>query len=399
MLGVSRTGDYIAYMTPTTKDTRRNDWRGLNFAGSIDWALDLQSFTGADYEKPPELPHAGGQGCIRGDDLTVNSGDLCQFSCHYGFCPETVCECLAFGNPDPPPSQVSSNARAYDDDDPDLNRLCKFACTHGYCPEDSCNTSPPELDAGDDSDDSGDSVPTPIPVPFCNSYASCIEEENGERCKLYEDGSMGPECKRACAPVNINEAANGHMNNYGCVAFTPAGQEQEVGTDMNGTYYKGTCSCNNSLVNSIAEFTLEAMAVIAEVCFGGMMVVLRQHGRMLMETNTDWLYHHDDGPQGRVEGWRGDFPRIRRAHRGGTRYVTPACWHFICQSRNPMLELAHCPSHPRPENDVQLTPSYRSRWPGGPDVQIRVSRLRRPSRSVRLVDVSLWRPFRRSCRL
>lgn len=34
-------GDYVSYMTPTTKFTRRNDWKALNFAGSIDWAVDL----------------------------------------------------------------------------------------------------------------------------------------------------------------------------------------------------------------------------------------------------------------------------------------------------------------------------------------------------------------------
>lgn len=34
-------GDYVSYMTESTKATRRSDWQGLNFAGTIDWALDL----------------------------------------------------------------------------------------------------------------------------------------------------------------------------------------------------------------------------------------------------------------------------------------------------------------------------------------------------------------------
>ncbi|CAG8961706.1 hypothetical protein HYFRA_00006246 [Hymenoscyphus fraxineus] len=46
-------GDYVSYMTPTTKETRRSDWKSLNFAGSIDWALDLQAFTTDDMETPP----------------------------------------------------------------------------------------------------------------------------------------------------------------------------------------------------------------------------------------------------------------------------------------------------------------------------------------------------------
>ncbi|PVH90411.1 glycoside hydrolase family 18 protein [Periconia macrospinosa] len=35
-------GDYVAYMSNATKVARRSDWKGLNFAGSIDWAVDLQ---------------------------------------------------------------------------------------------------------------------------------------------------------------------------------------------------------------------------------------------------------------------------------------------------------------------------------------------------------------------
>ncbi|KAI8722844.1 Chitinase [Fusarium sp. LHS14.1] len=37
-------GDYVSYMTPETKKSRRAVWRNLNFAGSIDWAVDLQDF-------------------------------------------------------------------------------------------------------------------------------------------------------------------------------------------------------------------------------------------------------------------------------------------------------------------------------------------------------------------
>lgn len=50
-------------MTETTKDTRRDHWKGLNFAGTIDWAVDLQEYTddegwsvnGTDYDiMPPD---------------------------------------------------------------------------------------------------------------------------------------------------------------------------------------------------------------------------------------------------------------------------------------------------------------------------------------------------------
>ena len=45
-------GAYISYMTPKTKDSRRATWKGLNFGGSIDWAVDLQKFTDTDFDAP-----------------------------------------------------------------------------------------------------------------------------------------------------------------------------------------------------------------------------------------------------------------------------------------------------------------------------------------------------------
>ncbi|KAK3343465.1 hypothetical protein B0T25DRAFT_554385 [Lasiosphaeria hispida] len=57
-------GDYVSYMTPTTKATRRDYWKGFEFAGTIDWALNLQSFTAADMNKPVDLPMAGSNGCV-----------------------------------------------------------------------------------------------------------------------------------------------------------------------------------------------------------------------------------------------------------------------------------------------------------------------------------------------
>lgn len=42
-------------MTETTKNTRRELWQGKNFAGSIDWAVDLQRFTDDDKFGPDDL--------------------------------------------------------------------------------------------------------------------------------------------------------------------------------------------------------------------------------------------------------------------------------------------------------------------------------------------------------
>ncbi|KAM3553987.1 hypothetical protein MY1884_006378 [Beauveria asiatica] len=40
--------EWVAYMTSTTKGTRRDFWQGKNFAGTIDWAVDLMSYHSDD---------------------------------------------------------------------------------------------------------------------------------------------------------------------------------------------------------------------------------------------------------------------------------------------------------------------------------------------------------------
>ncbi|KAH8901597.1 glycoside hydrolase [Thozetella sp. PMI_491] len=37
-------GNWVAFMSEATRSSRRNYWQGFNFAGTIDWAVDLQSF-------------------------------------------------------------------------------------------------------------------------------------------------------------------------------------------------------------------------------------------------------------------------------------------------------------------------------------------------------------------
>ncbi|KAK3360576.1 killer toxin alpha/beta [Lasiosphaeria hispida] len=44
--------EWVAYMSKVTKETRRKHWMGFNFAGTIDWAVDLQSFTIDDFKDP-----------------------------------------------------------------------------------------------------------------------------------------------------------------------------------------------------------------------------------------------------------------------------------------------------------------------------------------------------------
>jgi len=168
-------GDYVSYMTPSTKETRREDWKGLNFAGSVDWALDLQSFGSADMEDIGR-PQSG-NGCRYGDDDTANTGNLCIFSCRLGFCPESLCACLEQGPFRPLPAEVPgmAGARAWDPVDVDLNRLCKFGCKYGNCPADVCATQPEEED-DDEVDDA-----------YQIGWRNDTRNENNAHCYIYKD--------------------------------------------------------------------------------------------------------------------------------------------------------------------------------------------------------------------
>jgi hypothetical protein len=52
--------EWVAYMSTTTKDTRRSHWKGMGFAGTIDWAVDLQAFTIDELRGPDDVdPNEG----------------------------------------------------------------------------------------------------------------------------------------------------------------------------------------------------------------------------------------------------------------------------------------------------------------------------------------------------
>lgn len=44
--------EWVAYMTDSVKSSRISKWQGLNFAGTVDWALDLAEFSDADFLGP-----------------------------------------------------------------------------------------------------------------------------------------------------------------------------------------------------------------------------------------------------------------------------------------------------------------------------------------------------------
>jgi hypothetical protein len=258
-------GDYVSYMTSTTKDTRRSDWKSLNFAGSIDWAVDLQSFTTEDMNASPDRAKTGEIGCSAGRDLTLNSWDLCQFTCNYGFCPETLCECTQQGKAYDLPTEVGGDIIAWDPLDVDLNRLCKFACKYGYCPEDVC--TPPVVD---EDEDGVQMVNDPNNPDWYDTAAA--RRENQENCHIYKDpqyrDATVAQCKPICASALADAKAAGRTSSYGCVGSYPLdGGIPWLNEPGKGPIYAvGKCSCDNFLVNEIADLIIDAFPGIAEVC-------------------------------------------------------------------------------------------------------------------------------------
>ncbi|KAL7629535.1 hypothetical protein AAE478_001056 [Parahypoxylon ruwenzoriense] len=251
-------GDYVSYTTPTTKETRRADWKSLNFAGSIDWAVDLQSFTADDMDTPPDRPKSG-EGCVSGEDDSVNSGDLCEFSCAFGFCPESLCTCITTGPlQDLPAEKAPVNVTAVDESDVDLNRLCKFACKYGYCPEDICITViPPENELVNYDDP--------------NYYDSAdARYQNSQGCIIFNPPDREVTvnmCKDVCQDQLDGAAEEGRTSNYGCVGFFPLDQPipWDKAPGQPRAAVRGSCSCDNWLMNEIADFVIEALPIIAEI--------------------------------------------------------------------------------------------------------------------------------------
>ncbi|KAH7017951.1 killer toxin alpha/beta, partial [Microdochium trichocladiopsis] len=75
--------EWVAYMTETTKSTRRNFWKGFGFAGTIDWAVDLQHFNGDslddsinEWELDVGMPAKCGGFYTKLEDIEHNLGNI-----------------------------------------------------------------------------------------------------------------------------------------------------------------------------------------------------------------------------------------------------------------------------------------------------------------------------------
>ncbi|KAF3802950.1 Killer toxin subunits alpha/beta [Colletotrichum gloeosporioides] len=265
-------GDYVSYMTQVTKLTRRDEWKTLNFGGSIDSAVDLQTFGDDDMKVPINRGgDTGDEGCVSGEDKTANSGDLCKFTFCLGFCPESLCECVTRGEmlTIPPENPVEGDIIAWNEVDIDLNRLCRFACSHGYCPYEVCATAVVDKDEDDGIIEAGWSPENPNYFNYTEARLA-----NANRCLIYQNARLRDEAQFQCDPYckpTLDEAKEkGRTSNYDRVGFFSTKEYLDGITwdKYPGTSYyvaPGTCSCDNMLINEIADTVLEALPIIAQI--------------------------------------------------------------------------------------------------------------------------------------
>ncbi|KAJ4021153.1 hypothetical protein NW752_004160 [Fusarium irregulare] len=265
-------GDYVSYMTDNDKLERRVIWTDFNFAGTIDWAVDLQRFGNEDFNAPPSIPESG-YGCIRGDDMLDDSLDFCYFTCKYGFCPESICSCQEEGKLRKLPKVKNKDEVSADDPfNVDLNRLCKFACKYGYCPSEVCKRKSSNSGSVDvDVDETNGVITVP---PDYDEDSVKTRDENDRMCYIYRvpnDREEGLEsCKRQCQPTLDKAKEEGRTSNYGCVSWRPLDEpvvwqrQPATGLDIIG----GQCSCDNYLLNLGMDMIVEALPAIGQIgCF------------------------------------------------------------------------------------------------------------------------------------
>ncbi|KAK4447349.1 hypothetical protein QBC34DRAFT_355211 [Podospora aff. communis PSN243] len=328
-------GDYVAYMTDTTKNTRRDDWKKLNFAGSIDWAVDLQSFSLLDRNKALEPPPKGTEGCNYGMDYDVETVEMCEFACKYGVCPEPLCDCRGEGIPLPLPAVKNHNVEdiyALDHFNVDKTRLCKFACKYGYCPDRGCYKL--EKDDPDSSfqPGSGGGIDDVYFDPYdpkdfhLNKHA--VRELNNKRCTIYEGFQYRErtmeKCKNVCKTEVEEAQAEGRTTNYGCVGFFPLDKPipWDYQFDSQAGEVYGRCVCDHGLVNILADLVIDALPAIAQIgCYiamstlklivdigvnfipGGKIIDFGLDAVATAAQMINYAYGPDEDPLGAFEWW------------------------------------------------------------------------------------------------
>ncbi|KAJ4169170.1 hypothetical protein NW754_011103 [Fusarium falciforme] len=91
---------------------------------------------------PPVVTTANpGQACIKGTVADGQSGNylgLCEYTCHYNYCPSAQCKCTEYGSAVSPPATNGREGCPASGLDDSYKGLCSYTCNHGYCPDTAC---------------------------------------------------------------------------------------------------------------------------------------------------------------------------------------------------------------------------------------------------------------------
>ncbi|KAI8716218.1 hypothetical protein NCS52_00914900 [Fusarium sp. LHS14.1] len=93
---------------------------------------------------PPVVTTANpnpGQACIKGtvaDGVSQNYLGLCEYTCHYNYCPTAQCKCTEYGSAVSPPATNGREGCPASGLDDSYKGLCSYTCNHGYCPPGAC---------------------------------------------------------------------------------------------------------------------------------------------------------------------------------------------------------------------------------------------------------------------
>ncbi|KAK4160430.1 glycosyl hydrolase family 71-domain-containing protein, partial [Cladorrhinum sp. PSN259] len=131
-------GDMVFSGEPIT--TNCNRVKGQS--GLTNWNAWVGSKAGSTVNA--KAPSISNYVCIRGKGVG-NFAGLCDFSCHYGYCPIGACTCTAIGPQvtRPGPETPGYGVIGYPAEglSASYSGLCSFVCNYGWCPAGVCGTT------------------------------------------------------------------------------------------------------------------------------------------------------------------------------------------------------------------------------------------------------------------
>ncbi|KAF3401943.1 hypothetical protein F1880_009951 [Penicillium rolfsii] len=226
---------WVSYMDDNNKAVRASLYEAYNFAGTTDWAIDLQGTAQSliDICGKPTSSTGAPAPCISSGPVTCIAGtgdsshkDLCNFTCGLGYC-SSPCTCTANGTAKPLP--IISAGTVYVCPATGLgisySSLCSFACKYGYCPSDYCATSDSSICTGLVLDQ----VNSTLSPDFLTNQSTCADISTYgqlEKAWMWDEMDVPTELKNW---VSMNGPFDNGVNTFTLLFGTPLGIGETFG--------------------------------------------------------------------------------------------------------------------------------------------------------------------------